>query len=536
MRLLLTSLFALVAPAIQAADYDILFVNARVVDGTGNPWFRADVGIRDGTIVLVGADEEATAERIIDVQDRIVAPGFIDVHTHVETRNGRGGLEATPRGDNFLLDGVTTIITGNCGSSEIQVRAWFQKLDELGLGLNVATFIGHNSIRREVMGTTNRQARAEELEHMQSLVDVAMKEGAIGLSTGLLYIPGTYANTEEVIELARAAARHGGVYASHIREQADDLHASIEEAATIGREAGMPVQISHFKIKGKQRWGTIGGALELVEQYRREGVDVVIDAYPYERASTGLSVNLPSWALADGDEAIRERLRDPETRARILDEMRDKLDYLGFEDFSFATIARFTPDPSLEGKTLSEVNLERGREPTVEAEMETILELMADGGASLVYHYMSVDDVETIYRYPNTAVASDGGVQQQGVGRPHPRSYGTNARVLAEFVRERQTLSLEDAVRRMTSLPARTFRLSHRGLVQEGFVADLVVFDPARVQDRATFEDPHEFSEGFDFVLVNGELMVDDGKLTDRRAGRIVRGAAVARGPADERP
>ena len=513
-----------------AADYDVLIRNARVVDGTGNPWYRADIGVKDGTIIFIGTGAEGTADRVIDAAERVVAPGFIDVHTHVESRRGRGGLEATPRADNFLLDGVTTIITGNCGSSEIRVAEWFQKLDELGLGINVATFIGHNSVRREVMGEANRQARAEELEHMQSLVDVAMKEGAIGFSTGLLYIPGTYASTEEVIELARAAARHGGVYATHIREQGAKLHDSIEEAVTIGREAGMPVQISHFKIKGKKRWGKIGDAIELVEQYRREGIDVVIDAYPYDRASTGLSVNLPSWALADGDDAIRERLNDPETRRRILAEMRDKLDDQGFEDFSFGTIARFTPNPDLEGLTISEINVQRGRESTVAAEMETILEMMAEGGASLVYHYMSVEDVETIYRYPNAAVASDGGVQQPGVGKPHPRSYGTNARVLSEFVRELETMTLEDAVRRMTSLPARTFQIKGRGLVQEGFVADLVLFDPERVRDRATFEDPHQFSEGFDYVLVNGELMVDGGELTDARAGRIVRGAAFARG------
>lgn len=529
MRYVIAAFLVLLPAVLHADEYDIWIANARVVDGTGNPWFRADIGIRDGRIVLVGRDEEARADITIDAEERFVAPGFIDVHTHVESRSGRGGLEATPRGDNFLLDGVTTIITGNCGGSEIQIGAWFSKLEELGLGLNVATFVGHNSVRREVMGTANRQARPEELEHMQSLVDVAMKEGAIGFSTGLLYIPGTYASTEEVIELARAAARHGGVYATHIREQGGELHASIEEAVTIGREASMPVQISHFKIKGKKRWGSIGNAIELVEQYRREGVDVVIDAYPYDRASTGLSVNLPSWALADSDDAVRARLQDPETRARILKEMRAKLDDQGYDDYSFGTIARFTPDPSLEGMTLSEVNLARGRPANIDAEMETILELMEQGGASLVYHYMSLADVETIYRYPNAAVASDGGVQQMGVGKPHPRSYGTNARVLAEFVRELETMRLEDAIRRMTSLPARSFQLKDRGLVREGLAADLVVMDFPNVRDRATFDKPHQFSEGFDFVIVNGELMVENGALTDARAGRVVRGAAFAR-------
>lgn len=530
MRSLLVLVVFVMGAGVSAAErYDVLIRDARVVDGTGNPWFRADVGVRDGLIAFIGRDPEASADHLIEARDRVLAPGFIDVHTHVESRaSGRSGLEGTPRADNFLLDGVTTIITGNCGGSEIAVGSWFEKLSRLGIGINVATFIGHNSIRREVMGLANRQARPEELEHMQSLVDVAMKEGAIGLSTGLLYVPGTYASTEEVVDLARAAARHGGVYASHIREQGAKLHDSIEEAVTIGREAGLPVQISHFKIKGKKRWGEIGEALDLVHRYRDEGVDVVIDAYPYERASTGLSVNLPAWALADGDDAVRARLADPETRARILKEMREILDGLGFEDYSFGTVARFASDPSLEGKTISQINRERGREATVEDEMETILEMMAEGGASMIYHYMSVEDVETIYRDPMTAVASDGGVQQPGVGKPHPRSYGTNARVFAEFVRARGSLTLEDAVRRMTSLPARTFKLEERGLLREGLAADLVLFDPERVADRATFADPHQFSEGFDVVLVNGVVAVEDGKLTDRRGGQVVRGGAYA--------
>jgi len=525
-KLLIALLF--VVPA-DAAQYDLLIENARVVDGTGNPWFRADVGIRDGHIVLVGTDEDAEASRVIDAQDRIVAPGFIDVHTHVESGGSRAGLEATPRADNFLRDGVTTIITGNCGGSEIRIANWFEKLESLGLGINVGTLVGHNSVRREVMGTANRNARPEELEHMQSLIDVAMKEGAVGFSTGLLYVPGTYADTSEVIELAKAAARHGGIYATHIREQGAELHRSIEEAVTIGREASMPVQISHFKIKGKKRWGSIGDAIALVERSREEGVDVVIDAYPYDRASTGLSVNLPSWALADGPEAIRQRLNEPETRQKILREMRAMLDAQGYEDYSFGTVARYPTDPALEGKTISAINREKGRDATVADEMETILELMEHGRVSMVYHYMSIEDVDTIYRYPNAAVASDGGVRQLGVGKPHPRSYGTNARVFREFVRERQTLTLEDAVRRMTSLPAQTFKLPSRGRVQEGFAADLVIFDPSRVHDRATFADPHQMSEGFDVVVVNGVVAVEDERLTDARGGHVLRGAGFSK-------
>ena len=509
--------------------YDILITNARIVDGTGNPWFRANVGIKKGRIAFVGLNKSAESEHIIDAQGRVLAPGFIDVHTHVESSRTRGGLETSPHGSNFLHDGVTTIITGNCGSSEIQIGKWFNKLEELGLGLNVATLIGHNSVRRAAMGSANRQARPEEIEHMQSLVDVAMKQGAVGFSTGLLYIPGTFANTQEVIALAQAAGRHGGIYSTHIREQGASLHKSIKEAITIGRKASIPVQISHFKIKGKKRWGTIQTAIDLIEEARIEGVDVVIDAYPYDRASTGLSVNLPSWALADGQEAIVRRLNEPSTRKMILEEMLVKLKAQGFEDYSFGTVARFPANASLEGKTITEINRDLGRSSSIANEMETILELIEQGSVSMIYHYMSLEDVETIYRYPNTAIASDGGVQQKSVGKPHPRSYGTNARVLAEFVRKRKTLTLEDAIRRMTSLPAQTFRLTSRGLIRKGFNADLVLFDPDNVQDLATFEKPHQESIGFDLVVVNGKVAIDDGELTDNRSGRIVRNYTLSK-------
>lgn len=503
--------------------FDLLIQNARVVDGTGNAWFRGDVGIRDGVINLVGHGDPSQAEEVWDADDRVVSPGFIDVHTHVESRGRRGGLVATPRADNFLLDGVTTIVTGNCGGSVLDVEAWFDNLDKLGLGINVATLIGHNSIRRQVMGEVNRQARPEELEHMQSLVDEAMKQGAVGLSTGLLYVPGTYASTEEVIELARASARHGGIYASHIREQGAKLFESIDEAVRIGREASLPVQISHFKIKGKKRWGTIGRAIEHVDRYRREGIDVVIDAYPYDRASTNLGVNLPSWALSDGPDAVAKRLADRELRARILKEMRAKLDDQGFENFSFATVASYRPNPAWEGKTISEINLERGGEPTLAAELQTVLHMVEAGGASMIYHYMSDEDVETIYQYPYAGVASDGGVRVFGQGKPHPRSYGTNARVIARYVREKKTLRLEDALRRMSSLPAQMFGFRDRGVIRVGAAADLVVFDPEGVSDKATFADPHQYSEGFDLVVVNGEPMVRDGELTESRPGKTLR-------------
>lgn len=506
---------------------DLIIRNARIVDGTGSPWTRGDVAIRDGRILAMGPTLDIEATDVIEAAGRVLAPGFIDVHTHVESSDNRDGLEGIPRADNFLLDGVTTIITGNCGSSETDLAAYRSRLDMLGI--NVATLIGHNSIRQQVMGSDDRAPTPAELEAMQALVEKAMQDGAVGFSTGLLYVPGTYAKTDEVVSLAKVASAYGGVYSSHIREQGAKLHESVNEAVFIGQEADMPVQVSHFKVKGRTRWGTIGDAVALVEEHRRNGVDVVIDAYPYERASTNLGVNLPRWAVAGGAEAVAERINDPATRTRIVTSMLEMLVDGGYPDYSFATVAQYSPNPELNGMTISEINQSLGRDATIDNEIDTILEMMVEGGAAgnsqggaMVYHYMSTDDVDTILRYPNAAIASDGGVITPGRGHPHPRSYGTNARVLADYVRERGVLTLEDAVRRMTSLPARTFGFQDRGIVRPGFVADLVLFDPERVVDKATFTDPHNYSEGFDTVIVNGVSVVSDGQLTDRRPGAFI--------------
>jgi N-acyl-D-amino-acid deacylase len=510
------SLLLWLAPLAAAADYDVLIRNAHVIDGSGNAWFRADVGVKDGRIAAVGSLTNQTAARTIDARERMLAPGFIDVHVHVE-----GNIERNPRADNFLLDGVTTIITGNCGRSELNLTAWFDRLDKSGLGLNVGSLVGHNSVRAEVMGSANRLASPAEIKKMQSLVDRAMREGAVGFSTGLEYIPGTYSNTAEVVALAKAAAAHGGVYTSHMRDEGIHEIEAITEAVNVGREAGMPVEISHLKIDRRSVWGASEKSLELIERFRREGVDVVADQYPYDRAATNLGIRLPSWALADGK--VKERLADPRTRARIAAEMKSNLAEMGETSYSFATVARFAPNPSYEGKNISEIAVMKGRAKGVDGEIDTIFDLMNAGGASMIYKLMGDADIERIMRWPFTAIASDGGVQELGAGNPHPRSYGTNARVLAEYVRVKKVLTLEDAIRRMTSLPARTFKLADRGLIRDGMAADLVVFDSARVEDKATYVKPHQYSAGFDFVMVNGKLVVDEGKLTAARAGKTIR-------------
>ncbi|MBM3774273.1 MAG: D-aminoacylase [Acidobacteria bacterium] len=516
-------LFLLLVPAAGApsgpgARYDLLIRNARVVDGSGNPWFRADIAVKDGRIAAIGRLSGAEAARTIDARDRVVAPGFIDVHTHVEDN-----IEKVPGAGNYVTDGVTTIVTGNCGFSRPELGSFFTALEKLGLGLNVSSLIGHNAVRSEVMGRANRPATAEELARMQELVDKNMRAGAVGFSTGLIYIPGTYSTPDEVVALAKPAAGHGGVYSSHMRDEGERVIEAIEEALRVGRENGMRVQLSHFKIDNRRFWGSSEKSLALVEKARREGIDVVVDQYPYDRSSTNLGITLPSWALADGPEKVKERLADPSTRARIASEMERKVKALGHKNYSYAVVASCEWDRALESKSISEINRARGRKKKLRDEIQTILDLIAAGGAQMVYHSMGEKDVDRILRHPNTAVASDGGIREFGVGVPHPRSYGTNARVLGLYVRERGVISLEDAIRKMSSLPARTFGFRDRGLLREGYWADLVLFDPARVRDQATFAQPHQFSEGFDLVLVNGAPVVEEGKVTGARPGKILR-------------
>ena len=396
-------LFFLLAASVSAADYDLIIRNARVVDGTGNPWFHADVAVKQGRIAAIGSLAGDSATRAIDARNRVLAPGFIDVHTHLE-----GNIEQMPGAGNFVTDGVTTAVTGNCGGSEVDLAAFFARLEKLGIAMNLASLVGHNSVRREVMGTANRQATPEEIVRMQKLVEKSMRDGAVGFSTGLIYIPGTYANTDEVVALGKAAAPYHGVYASHMRDEGVHVLEAIEEAVRVGRETGMPVELSHFKIDNKRLWGTSDKSLALVERFRREGVDVVVDEYPYDRSSTNLGTTLPSWALADGREAMKTRLADPATHARIVRDMKDKMQELGQEDYSYAMVASCDSDHTLDGKSITEISLLKGRAKTLENEIETILELQSQGDLSMVFHLMGDEDVERIMAYPNTAFASDG--------------------------------------------------------------------------------------------------------------------------------
>jgi N-acyl-D-amino-acid deacylase len=521
MRLTFLSVFlvSLMAYGAQAQSYDMIIRNGRVVDGTGNPWYYADVGVKEGKILFIGNLSSEKASRDIDAKGLIVAPGFIDVHTHIE-----GNEVRLPTAGNFILDGVTSVVTGNCGSSNTDIADYFRKIDSVKVSLNIATLIGHNSVRRAVMGESQREPTAEEQQRMEALVEQGMRDGAVGISTGLIYVPGTYANTEEVVGLARASAKHGGVYASHIRNEGDHVTEAVDEAIAIGEQAKMPVQISHFKVTYKPNWGRSVLTLQQVEQARLRGIEVTIDQYPYVASSTTLSTQVPSWVFSGGWDSLQWRLNDARTRSRIKQEMADDLKRKKLKDYSYAMIARYAPDSSYNGKTISEVNKLRGRKTKPQQEAETILELVGSTErVQMVYFSMDETDLRRILQYPFNMFASDAGINRYGTGMPHPRAYGTNARVLGNYVREQKIIRLEEAVRRMTSLPATKFNLRDRGLLREGMAADIVVFDEHTVGDRATFEKPHAYSQGFAYVIVNGAVTAERGVHTGVRNGIVLR-------------
>lgn len=341
----------------QQVDYDLAIINGRIIDGTGNPWFYGSVAIKDDRIVTVGTIDAKRAARVIDAQGQIVAPGFIDVHTHVE-----GSLNENPTADNFAYMGVTSLVTGNCGSSAINVGQFLSELESKGISVNLATLIGHGSVRREVMNEDDRVPTPEELQRMRDIVDKAMRDGAVGMSTGLIYVPGTYAKTDEIIELAKVVARNGGIYATHMRDEGNDVMASIQESLTIGEQAKLPVDISHFKVTSKKLWGTSLSTCKLVADARARGQQVTVDQYVYTASSTSLSTALPSWALEGGRDKAKARLDDPATRSKIKREMIDSINKSGFKDWSYAVVAGFGPDKSFEGKTISEITrMVRGR-------------------------------------------------------------------------------------------------------------------------------------------------------------------------------
>ena len=513
---------------------DLVLKNGRVVDGTGNPWFIGDVGTKDGLIADIGR-VKLEGRQTIDVGGLVISPGFIDGHCHSDLMV----LDA-PESEIKLRQGVTTEVVGNCGMTPApyasenlellrsyvepvlgttdlawsweRVEQYMEALLEATPAGNVATYVGHGTLRIAVMGFENRPAEAGELDRMKGLLEEALQAGAIGLSLGLMYAPGSYTPREELAELCSVLPGYDGLLAAHIRGEGNSLIPSIEEVIWVAERCRVPLQISHLKAAGRSNWGGVTRAMELVESARSRGLDVTCDVYPYTAGSTTLTTLLPPWALEGGVSRALERLKDPDTRMRIREE-------LEHEQSGWDNLVASTGWESVyvEGKNITEIGESRELEP-VDCMMDLLLE--HDGKVAIVFFHMADDDVEQVMKWDRALIGSDSLHDQ--AEKPHPRLYGTFPHVLATYVREKKLLTLEEAVRKMTSFPARRFRLGRRGLISPGYAADLVVFDPETISDRATYEDPKRFPEGISHVLVNGEVTIELGLHTGTRAGTTI--------------
>ncbi|MGZ5436786.1 MAG: N-acyl-D-amino-acid deacylase family protein [Pyrinomonadaceae bacterium] len=507
------------APSAQNASYDLVIRDGLVVDGSGSPWYRADVAIRGDTIVRIAPSITEPAKQTVTINGQVVAPGFIDIHTHA-----RRGIFEVPTAENYVRQGVTTLIEGPDGGSPVPLAPFFKRLEALPKSVNFGMFIGQGSVRAAVIGDVNRKPTPEELDKMRALVKQGMDDGAFGLSSGLFYVPGTFTETDEVVELAKVAGRYGGIYISHMRDEATRIVDSVKETIAIGERGGLPTQVTHHKIIGKKNWGKSITTLRLIDEARARGVDATIDQYPYTASSTSVTAALlPAWAQEGGREELLKRLKDPATRRKIKAETTRLIrEERGGGDPRNVQIASCSWDASLAGKNLSDITRLRKMTLTIPNAAEATLWLVEQGGCSGIFHAISEADLKRILRHPATMIGSDGEIPIFGTASPHPRSYGTFARVLAVYVREKKVITLEEAVRKMTSFPAQRLGLTDRGLLRPGMKADIAIFNPAMVRDLATFEKPHQYAEGFSFVIVNGEIVFQSGAMTAARPGKVL--------------
>ena len=524
-KLVGVTLCALLSLALTQAQpspvFDVVIHNGRVMDGSGNPWLRASIGIRNGRIAAMGLMPTAKATRVIDAGDRLVTPGFIDVHSHAAEGLARPQLR---QGQPVLAQGITTVVVNPDGGGPVDLAAQRTELESPGVGVNVALLIGHASVRRAVLGGGNRQPNAEELEKMRGLVRRGMEEGAFGLSSGLFYTPGSYSKTEEVIELTKAAAQRGGLYTSHIRDEGNyniGVVAAVQEVIRIADEAKTIGVVSHAKALGPDNWGLAHAVTHRIEVARAQGVQVFTDQYPYEASSTSLRAAL----LPDGvDAPTAEHVARPESMTAEQKGVFDKAVAIGTENLrrrggaASVLIASYRADRTLEGRTLEQI-AEARKEPPV----RVALDMIARGAPSIVSFNMAESDIVHIMKQPYTMTSTDGGLVLPTEGKPHPRNYGAFARKLALYVRERGAVTLEHAIRSMTSLPATVFGMHDRGVLREGAAADILIFDPAKVVEKSTYVDPHHHAEGMTYVLVNGVVVVDNGKFTDALPGKVLR-------------
>ena len=495
-------------------DADWLLTGATVIDGTGKPGVRADVALRGQKIVAVGTFERGSIAQELDCRGLVIAPGFIDLHNHSDSQV----VDPQTRANiNFLMQGCTTIVTGNCGSGPVDAAEYYRKIDEAGCGTHVAHLLPQGSLREQVVGLAQRGATDEELRQMRDLARRAMEAGAWGMSTGLIYVPSSYATTAEIASIAEVVGESGGLYASHIRGEGLQLLASVQEALDIGAQAGCPVHVSHFKASGQEAWGLVQRAAELIEQARQQGRKVTADQYPYIASSTSLEATLlPNWARAGGSQEMLARLDDAEAGPRVREAIGQALQ--NTDGGGRIRLARYSKQPRWAGKSLSELAAERQTGP-----LEIALEILRGGGAAVVNFGMREEDVRFVMALPWVATASDGRAYLPGADRPHPRSYGTFPRKIGHYAQRERVLTLEQAIRSATSLPASILGLTDRGELAPQRVADLVVFDPEHFIDQATYEDPHAYAGGVRHVFVAGEPAVWKGSPTGALRGRALR-------------
>jgi N-acyl-D-amino-acid deacylase len=530
LKMLLAALLGSAAASAAADEhaatppYDLVIRGGKIVDGTGAPAYRADLGVRGDRIVAIarGGLPEKVARTVLDATNQVVAPGFIDNHAHIAVN-----VHEYPLAENFLRQGITTIIASlHSGPQPSPMRDY---MDALRVAPNVGFFAGHSFARTQVLGQAQRDPNAAELAAMQEIVADAMKDGALGLSTGLIYVPANYAKTEELIALARVASCYGGIYVSHMRDEGRGVLDAIAELIRISEEAGLPAHINHHKVTGAGQWGWSARTLALIDAANARGLDIGHDLYPYTASSSSSAVMFPAWAHAGGPEMFRKRIAEPATRKRIEAEVRRiLLEQRGGADLRRLQFRIVPSAPEYNGRTLADLAADRGLQGSPDDAVQLLIELQLAGGFSAIYHAMEEEDVVRILQHPLAMIETDGDPVGWGEGYPHPRSYGAFPRVLGSYVRERNVLTLEDAVRRMTLLPAEQYGQSDRGRLHEGALADITIFDPATISDRAEFTDPHQFPTGIRHVIVNGIPVIRNGSLTGAMPGRVLKGPARA--------
>ncbi len=534
----------------MAGNFELVIKGGKVVDGTGSPWFKRDIGIAGGKIKKVGRIAENSA-KTIDATGMTVSPGFVDLHSH-----GDLTILAFPNAESFIMQGITTAIVGNCGMSLAPVNPdtmallkrylsaslkdgfdygwewrtladYYEKVERQGISLNLAPLVGQGTVRLAVKGFASNTASKEEMRQMKKLVIQTLEDGAFGMSTGLIYVPGTYSTTEEIVELASVLTKYGAIYATHMRDEEYRLMESVEESIRVGEENDIPVEISHHKVKGKSNWGKVNATLRAMEQARKRGVEVNCDVYPYTASSTSITAIVPTWLLEGGIERMLARLKDKKNRELAKKEIDQGTmtgsNYIQAAGWHGIMIAACPANKEYEGKSLEQILKEKH---TFDEPYEGLFDLMLeiDGSAGIIGFSMDEDDVKTVVSHSLSSIITDAKIIAPSAGgKPHPRTYGTFPRVLGKYVREEKVLTLEEAIRKMTSLPAGKIGLSSRGILREGFWADIVIFDPATIKDKATFNDPHQYPDGISYVIVNGQVVVDHGRLMKVRPGRVLR-------------